>query len=175
MKHLTRVKEVLGTVAPSVARSLGGPLAGMATRVVADKLLGTPDAPPDAIERAILEAMPGDLAKLRDAEDQFRRDLDEAGVEVERIAAGDRASARDRQLQMKDWTPAVMGGVILVGFFGLVALLMTTPLPPDSRDIVQILVGALAALMVQVANYFFGSSAGSAAKNGIIADLKGDR
>ena len=175
MRRLGKVKEVLGTVAPSVARSLGGPLAGMAVKAVGDKLLGRTDASEGEIEAAILGALPGDLAKMRDAEAEFLRGLDEAGVEVERISAGDRASARERQLRMKDWTPAVLGGLIMVGFFLLLWVLMTQPLPADSADVVQILVGALAALMVQVANYFFGSSAGSTAKNGIIAELKGAR
>jgi hypothetical protein len=47
MKNL---KSILGVIAPTLATAIGGPLGGMAMKMVADKL-GLPDASPEALTR----------------------------------------------------------------------------------------------------------------------------
>ena len=167
------LKALVATVAPTVATALGGPLAGVATRAIAGVLLGRDDATLEEVEAALASATPGDLVKLKELEFNFRAEMEQAGIELERIATDDRASARLRQARMKDWTPSVLGVVILLGFFGTLGWLFWFGLPASGGEVLLIMVGALSALVTQVANFFFGSSAGSKAKDGIIADLKG--
>jgi len=40
----TTWKGIVGTVAPALATALGGPLAGVAVRAIAEKVLGKPEA-----------------------------------------------------------------------------------------------------------------------------------
>lgn len=172
MSFLDDVKGLVGTVAPTLATALGGPLAGMATRQIAGALLGQEDASLEEIERRVAMAGPGDLVKLKEVEADFKVKLKEAGVELAAIDARDRDSARRRQVAMGDWTPTILGVLIILGFFGILGVMFFIEVPPAAQALVNVLFGALTGMCVQVGNYFFGSSAGSAKKNDMIADLK---
>lgn len=167
------LKQVIATVAPALATAFGGPLAGMATRAVAGGLLGREDASLDEVEQALAAATPADLVRLKEIETRFKADLKAADVKLEQIAAEDRASARDRQARMKDWTPSVLGLAIIAGFFGVLGFIFTHGLPASGSEVLLIMVGALGTMTSQVGNYFFGSSVGSKTKEGIIAQMKG--
>lgn len=167
------VRDVVATVAPTVATALGGPLAGMAVGQLSEALLGRRDATEAEIRDAIRMATPDDLLKLRTLEQDFRLKMQEAGVKLERIAADDRDSARRRQIETGDATPSLLGVCIVAGFFGVLTLVIFYDLPEGGGDVFKILLGSLGAMTVQVGNYFFGSSAGSAAKNRMITEMKG--
>ncbi|PCH70273.1 MAG: hypothetical protein COC12_08445 [Rhodobacteraceae bacterium] len=166
-------KEIIATVAPALAAALGGPLAGMATRAIAGELLGNPDAGINDVEMAIANASGPDLVKLKELDVRFKSNMAEAQVDLERIAADDRNSARERQVRMADWTPSVLGLAIILGFFGVLAWIFQFGLPDTGSEVLLIMVGALGAMTTQVGNYFFGSSTGSKSKDTIIANLKG--
>ena len=64
----------------------------------------------------------------------------------------------------------VYGGVIVaimitLGFIAALYIVLSKTIPEGSDAIVNVLLGTLAALQTQVANYWLGSSAGSAAKD----------
>ena len=61
MKNL---KAILGAVAPTLATAIGGPLGGMAIKLVADKL-GLPDATVEAVDAAVANATPAQLAEIK--------------------------------------------------------------------------------------------------------------
>lgn len=164
---------VIATVAPTLATALGGPLAGVATRVIAGKLLGDDAASLQDVEAAIESAAPADLVKLKQLDVQFKKDMAEAGVKLEKIAADDRSSARDRQVRMKDWTPSILGLAIIIGFFGTLAYIFRFGMPVQGSEVLLIMMGALGGMTAQVGNYFFGSSTGSKSKDVVIATLKG--
>lgn len=60
---------------------------------------------------------------------------------------------------------SALGVIITIGFFGTVGTVLFVPVPGTVRDIVLVLIGALIASFKDVTGYFFGSSAGSAAKD----------
>ena len=68
---------------------------------------------------------------------------------------------------MKDKRIAIiiLGIVISLAFFGLLALLVFKGIPTENSDLLYLAVGALIAGFSTVVSYFFGSSAGSAEKN----------
>ena len=163
-------KSILGTLAPTVATAIGGPFGGIAAKV-ALSALGI-DSPPEdaeaALEAQIRQADPDMLLKLRTAENQFKLDMERLGVDLEKVHAGDRASARDREVKTRDNAPKILATVVVLGFFATLATIAFATIPAAAMDAVQILLGALTALLIQVGNYYFGSSAGSAAKNATI-------
>lgn len=61
--------------------------------------------------------------------------------------------------------------LINLGFFGMLFLLAFHPLPETIKDIMFMLLGALTAAWKDVYGYYFGSSAGSQAKNETIATV----
>jgi len=168
-----KLKGVLATVAPVLATALGGPLAGVATRTLAQKWIGDDAAGAAEIEAALAAATPADLVTLKEIEATFEAEMKRAGVELEKIAASDRDSARKRQTSMKDWTPSVLGLAIILGFFAVLAWIFRHGLPDSGGEVLLIMVGALGTMTSQVGNYFFGSSVGSKTKEAIIAGMKG--
>ncbi|MGB0912825.1 MAG: hypothetical protein ACPGSW_04520 [Phaeobacter italicus] len=169
------LKSVLATVAPTLATALGGPLAGVATKALADKLLGDPAADFDAVQSAVLQAGPADLVRLKELDVEFKRDIQAAGIKLEEIAASDRDSARRRQTASGDRTPAILGLCIVLGFFGVLFYIFQNGLPEQGSEVLLIMVGSLGTMTTQVGNYFFGSSVGSKTKDRLLADLKAAR
>ncbi len=164
---------IVRAVAPGIATVLGGPLAGMAARALSETLLGKPDGSAKDIETALLGASPETMLKLKEADNNFTLEMERAGIDIERIHADDRASARQMAIATKDRTPAILGVAVFTGFFGILAALMFVKIPTASLTPLNIMLGSLATIIVQVAAYYFGSSKGSAEKNRIIAGLMG--
>lgn len=159
-------KAIVSTVAPGIATALGGPLAGVAIRTLSQVLLGTGDGSPEAVEKAVLAADPAMLAQLKQAELQFQKDMKALDIDLARIDASDRDSARRREVDAKSYAPAVLATVIVVGFFAVLCGLLSgrAIMPKEYELLVGGLIGTLGSAVIQVFNYYFGSSAGSAAK-----------
>lgn len=163
-------KAILGQVAPALATALGGPLAGMAVKELGAKWLGKPDAKESDIEAAVIAANPETLLKLRELDNAFKSKLVEAGVELERLTVEDRASARAREIALKDWTPKLVAFSILAIFASTHVFLLSQEAPAGSRELVARAMGTLDALTVAIVSYYFGSSSGSRAKTESLID-----
>jgi drug/metabolite transporter (DMT)-like permease len=62
----------------------------------------------------------------------------------------------------------VLGGLIVMGFFVLLFLLVINDVPETNKDLLNITVGALIGSFSTVVGYFYGSSAGSATKTELL-------
>ena len=164
-----RLKRAIARTAPGLAHALGGPLAGAAVEQLSRAVFGSDAADEGALADALSQASPETLLALKQAEHEFQLALRQASVEELRIDAGDRASARERQMKMSDWTPSVLGALVIVGFFLVLAVMVAKKLPPGAETEFSIMLGALATMTAAVVNYFFGSSAGSREKTRLIA------
>ncbi len=71
-------------------------------------------------------------------------------------------------MKVKDIFQYVLGGLIVVGFFILLYLLLSSDIPPDNKDLLNLVVGALIGSFATVVGYFYGSSKGSAEKDATI-------
>jgi len=92
--------------------------------------------------------------------------------------AADRAGARGQTAALVQarsrlaWAPAVLSGIILVVFGSLIFVVLTKPsLPENGLPLANVLLGTVAAMATQVANYWLGSSSGSAVKSDQMAAL----
>jgi hypothetical protein len=160
-------QEIVNTVAPTIATALGGPLAGMAT----NKILSALGLKPDCNDDDILLSMqnPENLLKIKELEKQFKVEMRKLDIEVEKLHASDRDSARKREAVVKDRTPAVLSFLITTGFFGAIYVVMTGIMPPDIDKIIAgSLLGTLGTAWIAVVSYYFGSSVGSKNKDQII-------
>ncbi|QZA80844.1 hypothetical protein [Deefgea piscis] len=167
-------KKTVGAVAPILGSALGGPFGGMAGAAIA-AALGV-DNDEAAISAAVHGATPEQMIAIKNADLEFKSKMAEMGfksaADLERIASDDRANARAREMTLNDWTPKALCLAIVVGFFGVIALLAFKELPQSARDSLFVLVGTLGTAFVSVVQYYFGSSAGSAAKSNTIHRLK---
>jgi len=101
-------KKVVSTVAPVLGTALGGPLAGAATKFIADKFLGNPQATEDQIAETVKSASPDQLLQLKKLDQDFAIEMKKLDVDLYKIDADDRASARAREEAVKDKTPAIL-------------------------------------------------------------------
>jgi len=164
----TTWKDIVGAVAPALATALGGPLAGTAVRALSTKLLGRDDGTEEDVAKAVLGADPATLLKLKELDKDFAVQMRQLDVDLEKVAAGDRDSARQREIQTRDTAPATLACVVVGGFFSVLGLLVFAHIPESAQQPINLLLGALTAMLTQVGNYYFGSSAGSSHKNTII-------
>ena len=164
-KYLSIIK----SIAPEVVKALvpGGPFIDMGIRVLSETLLDKPNGTEAEIESFIEKASPEQLVKLKDAEVRMKA-LD---VDFAKVEADDRKDARASNRAAKDKTPAILGVLCFLGFFGILAALMFIEVPTASRGALTVMLGSLGTIVVQVANYYWGSSRGSAAKNATIEGL----
>lgn len=151
-------KALVSQAAPTIARALGGPLAGSAVSFICDALGLPPNTPEEKIEQKIKED-PNVIADLRKAELAFQQHLDDNKIELSRIVMADKQSARAMHLQLKDLFPNMLASVIVFGFFLVVYLVWEKDaVPPDTKDLANILFGVLAAKFSSIVDFYYGSS-----------------
>jgi hypothetical protein len=164
-------KKIVSAVAPVLGTALGGPLGGMAVKAIGNAL-GLEEQTEESVAQALAGAKPEDLLKLKQADQQFAKDMRALDVDLERIAAADRDSARVMQTQTRSRTPHVLAVIVTVGFFGILVGMMGGWLKPSENQALLILLGALSAAFGAVINFFYGSSAGSQSKDAMLARMK---
>lgn len=68
----------------------------------------------------------------------------------------------------KEYYMYVLGGLITLGIFSIIAFLVFKPIPEANNELLYMLLGILAAKFSDVVSYFFGSSKGSADKTELL-------
>jgi hypothetical protein len=175
-------KKVLGVAAPMLGTALGGPLGGAAAATLVSKLgLTTANGQPvdpanqtdfeTAMANALLQ--PAQIVQLRLAEQDFEKNMAELGLKTKedllKIDADDRANARDREVKTGDKTPKYLGWTVVLATFGLEGTMLFHALPPNIDPVILgRILGTLDMAVALVLGYYFGSSAGSAAKNDLL-------
>ncbi len=162
---MDQLLNLVRTVAPSIATAVGGPLAGMATRAISEALLGKPDGTENELIDAAAKATPEQLLALKKAEQDFAVRMRELEIDLQRIDAADRNSARDREVKTGDWTPKALAGAVTVGFFGVLGYMIAYGLPSQGGEALLVMLGTLGTAWGGIVSYYFGSSAGSKEKS----------
>ena len=169
MDLLAKFGPLLGQVAPSIATALGGPLAGVAVRTLSGALFGHEEGTEQQVAEAIATATPEQLSAIKKIDADFKVRMKELDIDLERIAAGDRDSARQMQRETKDWLPKALAVFIVFGFFGILLWMMVFGLPKTGVEALLMMVGSLTSAFGGVVQFYFGSSAGSKEKNNLLA------
>jgi hypothetical protein len=165
-------KAVVRTVAPALATALGTPLAGIATKVITDALLGDgfENATDDMLASAVQSASPDALIKLKEADLQFKRDMARLEIDLEQINAQDRANARKRETDTGDlWTPRLLAGGVTAGFFGVLVWLLANGIPASGGEALLVMLGSLGTAWAGIMAYYFGTNAQSGRKTELLA------
>jgi len=159
---------LLGSVAPTLATALGGPLAGMATKALSMALLGNEDGSEDDIRASLLTASPEQLASVKKIDADFKVQMKSLDIDLEALAVDDRKSARDMQKEVKDWIPRALAISVTLGYFGIIAYVLVSGLPLNGSEVLLMLLGTLSAGWTGVMAFYFGSSSGSQKKDAMI-------
>ena len=151
--------DFLKKLLPTIGHLLGGPLGGAAIEA-AGKALGLSDATADKVQKALTSGnlTAEQIAALQAADLQLKTRMAELGIDAEKLAAEDRASARAMQIKTGSHVPAVLGLTITIGFFGILVALMTGVLKLWDNAGLQMLLGSLGTSWGMVVSYYFGAS-----------------
>ncbi len=162
-------KDVIKTVAPALATVLGGPIAGAAVGALSKAVLGKEGGTQDELAAAISGASPDVLARIKEAEAKLKSDLANAGVKLEELDVQDRASARQREIELHDPTTRWLAIFYTAIYFAALWSVWRYEVPPSMNDTLNLLLGALTAAQAAIMNYYFGSSAGSSRKDALLS------
>lgn len=159
-------KDLVKTVAPLLGTALGGPMGGMATKWLAGALLGDEDAGENALEQVILNASPDIMLKIKEMESNFKIKMKELGITEEQLHAKDRDSARKMAIQTTLLPQIIISIIFIIAFSSILYTVFNKVLVMDEtqKNIMIYLLGILSAGMIQVMNFWFGSSSGSKEK-----------
>ena len=150
------LKNIIGTVAPTLGTALGGPMGGMAVNMISKVLKIDPAAPPKKMQAAMEAATPEQLAELKKVEGEFEARMKELDVDLFKLETADVQDAR--KVFAKDWTPRIFGLVALFGFVGYIFLVTMQPPDANSDTIVSLVLGYMGGLVSGIASFYFGAS-----------------
>ena len=163
---------LIGSVAPTIATALGGPVAGMAVKAISGALFGHDSATEEEIRTVLANPTGDQLAALKKIDADFAVQMKALDIDLERIAAGDRDSARDMQKETKDWIPRALAVSVTVGFFAILLYMLVYGLPTTGNEALLLLLGALQTAWGGIIAFYFGSSSGSQKKDQMIYNSK---
>ena len=150
------IKNLIGGLAPTVASALGGPLAGAAAQSIATALGVAPE--PKALEKAIQNATPEQLAEIKKAELDFEVRMKELDVDIFDLETKDIQDARKNFA--KDWTSKLIAIVMVFFFCGYIAMITLMPPEQNSMELIKLVLGYMGGLVSAVISFYFGASQG---------------
>jgi hypothetical protein len=162
-----KAKSIIAAVAPTIGLAFGGPFGAMAGKILGGVLGGDEKA----VESAILSGDPDTMAKVRIAEIEFQKRIEELGLERDKLAYADTSDARAREIAVRDTTPAILAYAITVGFFGTLLFMLLNGKPTVGGDALLVMLGSLGTAWAGIVAYYFGSSSGSARKDATISAI----
>ena len=154
----------LKTIAPTIATALGGPLAGLAIEAVSKAVGIDPKDVQSTISEGKLSA--DQIMLLKQAEVQMAARAQEMGLDFAKLNVEDRKSAREMQAETRSYIPAILAVTVTVGFFGILIGMMTETF--KTSDALMLMLGSLGTAWTGIIAFYFGSSAGSQAKDDLL-------
>ena len=175
------LKTAIGSIAPTLATMLGGPLAGAAVGALAQAFGLSPSASQDDITKVVQAGAmtPDIIAKVREQDqkhaeiigqqniDLVKLNLDNETAQIQ-VEATDRDSARKMQIAQQSGIPAVLSVLITAGFFTILGFMMSGVKVEDNQAFL-LLLGSLGTGWTTVMAYWFGTTRGSSEKNALLA------
>jgi hypothetical protein len=155
--------ELGGTVAkfaPLLGGVVGGPVGAGIGGVIASAF-GVENEP-GKISQAIL-ADPDAALKLKKIEIDHKSRLEEIAMEITKTEIADKQNARKENKH--SLMPAILSGVLSLVIVGIIYLLFYTPVPPSSKDVLFVILGAVMKEWGNAMQYWFGTTRSSAEKS----------
>jgi hypothetical protein len=149
---------LVSSVAPTIATALGGPVAGMAVKALSNALLGHADGTEDEINAALANPTADQLAALKKIDADFKVQMKSLDIDLERIAASDRDSARNYAILTHDLTPRVLAVIVVVAWGCVQWFMLHNIIPTEMRELIARVLGTLDGALMLVLSYYFGSA-----------------
>lgn len=161
--------DLLKSLAPLLGTAIAGPLGGIAASFLADKL-GIEAKTVEAVTEALSEGKmtPDQVASIKAAEIEFQKFLKINAIDLEKVHAGDRDSARNMLTVTRSKMPSILTAMLGIGFFGVLGAMFAWPEVKESAPL-MIMLGVLGAEFSASCKFWFGTTSGSQNKNEMLA------
>ena len=159
-------KDTLAAIAPTIATAMGGPLAGAATKFLANKLLGDENASIESIEAAVVGASPEMLISLKQIDTEFKLNMKKLDVDIFEIEAKDKSSARENNGHSN--MPAILSVSLTTFIVGIVCALFYTEPPQGAREVLFMLLGVVIKEWSNSMHYWYGTTRSSSEKTKLL-------
>ncbi|CAB4123437.1 hypothetical protein UFOVP43_18 [uncultured Caudovirales phage] len=154
----------LKMIAPTIATAVAGPFGTMAYGLIAHELGVSTEEAKSTIEAGKLTAE--QIASVQLAEVQIKAKAQELSLDFAQLVVADRKSAREMQAETRSYIPAVLAISVTIGFFGILIGMMTETF--KTSDALMLMLGSLGTAWTGIIAFYFGSSAGSQAKDDLL-------
>jgi|TARA_B000000475_G_scaffold7699_1_gene7072 hypothetical protein len=148
---------LLKSLAPTIASSAGGPMAGMAVKMVAKKLNMPENTTANEIED-LIEREPEKAVLVKQADKDFSNRIKEMEIDLEsfKTEVEDRKSARESF--STDWTPKVFSILALALYGSYVMVVTLFEHSQQSETVISLVLGQLSGILGTAAAFFYGGS-----------------
>ena len=154
----------LKAIAPTLATAIAGPFGTMAYGLAATALGVSPEEAQKTIESGKLTSE--QIASVQQAEIAIKARAQELGLDFAKLNVEDRKSAREMQAETRSYIPAILAIAVTLGFFGILVGMMTETF--KTSDALMLMLGSLGTAWTGIIAFYFGSSAGSQAKDDLL-------
>jgi hypothetical protein len=165
------MQAIVKTVAPWIGTALTGPLGGMAVQA-ACSALGLGESTADALKQAVSGASPEQMLALKQADLEFSARMRELGFaqvkDLEALAVADRKDARAMQVAMRSKIPASLSMMVTGGYFAVLIGMLAGWFHASESQALLLMLGSLSTAWGMVMAFWFGTTAGSAAKTDLL-------
>lgn len=170
---LKNAGSILASIAPTIASTLGGPLAGTAVNALIGVLGLAPESTQTDVMKAIASATPEQLLAIKTVEANFQVQMKKLEVDLTSLEVKNTEGARAMAVATKDYTQRILAGLIVSLYIGVQYYVLAHVLEPEQMNIVMRSLGTLDASLGLVLGFYFGSSLGSHKKDAAISTLQG--
>lgn len=154
----------LKLIAPTIASVIAGPFGTMAYGLISTHLGMSPEDAQKIIESGKLTSE--QIANVQQAEISLKARAQELGLDFAKLRNDDRRSARDMQSSTRSLLPAMLAVLVTIGFFGILIGMMTQAF--KTSEALLLMLGSLGTAWTGIMAFYFGSSAGSQAKDQLL-------
>ena len=159
-------KSIIGTVAPTIATALGGPMAGAAVKFLGSQFLGDENANEEKVANFVRRANPETLMQIKQADQEFALQMERLGVDVFKLESEDKKDARSSFKGSHMPSVLSVGLTLIIGVL-LYALFYIEP-PEGAREPLLIVLGMIVKEWSNSMHYWFGTTRSSSDKTKMI-------
>lgn len=150
---------LLKSLAPTIASAAGGPMAGMAVKMAANKL-GLPETATANEIEDLIEREPEKAVLVKQADKDFKSRIREMEIDLEsfKTEVEDRKDARNKF--SGDMTPKIFCILALILYGAYVMAVTIMPHDQNDETIISLVLGQLSGILGTCAAFFYGGSNG---------------
>ena len=158
---------ILKTVAPILGSAIGGPFGGLAAKALVEGLGGDENTTESQMQEMVENASPETLLKIKEIEAGFKIKMKELGIKEKDLNVQDRNSARTMGMNTTLFPQMIISSIFVLTFAIIMYVVFsgTLEMSVEQKTITSYMLGILSAGIIQIMNFWFGSSSGSKEKD----------